>query len=1346
MLHILRICAIFMLLFISFSRVDAHEASIKGLRDIMADPNSPASLIPSVLALDYKTLEYIRFLANYGSYDDKKPYPILSRADEVLNEAARKNDAPQDWVTSLIQFLFPSAGANVLVPSTRGFAFSKQLTIAEIGGIMQVLLTEDRKNKPKLAGAILAVFQPKTLQQKYDKALENEYKKLLRKKFPQKAKQQKKLFKGNLKNILLALFPDEAQRLDKLDSADIRKFIADKFPEHDWVQVRGQARQRALQDMGKVVVKTKMKNKNLHKNRNGIIRLIVEAVQESDNPESPYPPNIVEVALGALAWMKADHKKDLIPYFEAMPKLLAKGVLDDNGKFINPEAWSELKYTKEEYDEIKSAFGNSVPENSDTRKEAIKKIVENPEFAAFIGLGYNMYETVFPPISTYGSVLSPFLKHKPKKEKRSFSDCGSHSWRGFIENMIFNSDTRMFEVTLLEEIAKRIQEKEPIDINFELQREGVKIDEFEFIQEEMKKYDSKHEMERLERLRKLISKWHPLKRMIWFFKRYPRPTRSSRATNDWGLLTSNHEGVEYAKEDACEIEVGIYNMLTVVAKMTGDTKLLDILNLDQYQDAEIKNKKNKANARGLDRLCDLFTSDRKKLNWSIEGGANDPDRDTDIDIQFAINSIPAFTWSFERGHFEIKKIRDKSVYWHLNLHDEMLKKYFKGINVYIMKQFLDMSKFNDFGVEYPDLFWALAYSDLITESTKRVVVTHIFSNKKRKLYDLAFNILDQLPIDDTRIRMFVTDRIIMDIEAVPEEKKEHVDTFILSMSDQEIADSIKEGYVGIFNKLKELKVIDDSSLDIAKRINSAKWLLYACSLGNVDIIKYLLDLGADMYQVNDNNESPIYIAAKNGHKDAVELFFERGVSLEKVQKGNRSDPMNAAISENYVDIVKYLLEKGYDLGTKYGVRTTLSFAVDALHPETVKALLSSKQADERLKSGKEPYLLHQAAKQGLVDILDMLINAGLEINSLKKRRKRDRLSYAPIHLAAEVGHAEVVQKLIGLGADINKKNNSGDTPLHIAAKSKNPEIIRVLLENGATSSLDVTNKDGLKPLDTAVFFGQPQVLRALLDGGAKFEMNERNSEALAEIAQHSSDLSSADPEKMSMLVRQGYDLSVKIGKQNRSLLHFAVAGDNWGVVDELIALGADVNAVDSEGKKSSALSDSKYYKKNRAVLANIEDKFVYPDSAPAAMDYLNTINKLFKTAKLPGRLLTFWANDTLAGRYYGLRDELPNEDELETILNNIVISAKGREYQENDEWFAWTIFKNDFDNLEEDEKEHLRQVYTFTRYAQMKLADMKNSEIDQALAADDRAYNDLKLAGHANIKKHLDFVIGKYLD
>lgn len=68
-----------------------------------------------------------------------------------------------------------------------------------------------------------------------------------------------------------------------------------------------------------------------------------------------------------------------------------------------------------------------------------------------------------------------------------------------------------------------------------------------------------------------------------------------------------------------------------------------------------------------------------------------------------------------------------------------------------------------------------------------------------------------------------------------------------------------------------------------------------------------------------------------------------------------------------------------------------------------------------------------------------------------------------------------IKKLIGKGADLNRKDGDGNTALHLAAKKNNKEIVETLIKAGADKEIEnnggkiaknITNSQKIKVLLT----------------------------------------------------------------------------------------------------------------------------------------------------------------------------------------------------------------------------------------------------------------------------------------
>ncbi|XP_054844101.1 LOW QUALITY PROTEIN: cortactin-binding protein 2 [Eublepharis macularius] len=156
--------------------------------------------------------------------------------------------------------------------------------------------------------------------------------------------------------------------------------------------------------------------------------------------------------------------------------------------------------------------------------------------------------------------------------------------------------------------------------------------------------------------------------------------------------------------------------------------------------------------------------------------------------------------------------------------------------------------------------------------------------------------------------------------------------------------------------------------------------------------------------------------------------------------------------------------------------------------------------------GGRPTLLHQAAAQGNVTLLSMLLNEeGLNINDSSEDGYSalysaamnghtdcvrllltseaqvdlvDKNGFTPLCSAVAQGHCKCAELLIMYRADINHAAERGETPLYLACGNGNDECVKLLLEAGADRSAKTC--DGWTPIHAAVDAGHVDCLRLLM--------------------------------------------------------------------------------------------------------------------------------------------------------------------------------------------------------------------------------------------------------------------------
>ncbi len=136
--------------------------------------------------------------------------------------------------------------------------------------------------------------------------------------------------------------------------------------------------------------------------------------------------------------------------------------------------------------------------------------------------------------------------------------------------------------------------------------------------------------------------------------------------------------------------------------------------------------------------------------------------------------------------------------------------------------------------------------------------------------------------------------------------------------------------------------------------------------------------------------------------------------------------------------------------------------------------------------------LHFAAFGGQVDVLELLLKRGAEVDA----RAKTKFDNTPLQAAALTGQVEAIRRLIAHGADVRVKQAEGATALHEAAALGNEQLATLLLDAGA--DVNARDHDGSTPLDIAMKRNRTEVAALLRRHGAKAEEAKLDARVLEE--------------------------------------------------------------------------------------------------------------------------------------------------------------------------------------------------------------------------------------------------------
>jgi ankyrin repeat protein len=238
-------------------------------------------------------------------------------------------------------------------------------------------------------------------------------------------------------------------------------------------------------------------------------------------------------------------------------------------------------------------------------------------------------------------------------------------------------------------------------------------------------------------------------------------------------------------------------------------------------------------------------------------------------------------------------------------------------------------------------------------------------------------------------------------------------------------------------------------------------------------IKLLVEHGGDV-NANVRGTTPLLIAAgTRSAGDVVKYLIQRGADLKAVD-GLGLDAVMTAAAAGAAGNLKILLDAGSS-----GSSETKNRPV----PTTTRISKLDQATIDRLKKRGEGYTALMSAARAECDTCIRLL---LEHNADAKAKTDAGMT--ALHYAAFKGNLSMVRLFLEAGAPVNVADDRGLTPLMMAAnsRSKNPDVVRMLLDRGADTQ--AKDESGRTAADWARIGGRPEIVKMLPGVGAAAEV------------------------------------------------------------------------------------------------------------------------------------------------------------------------------------------------------------------------------------------------------------------
>ena len=232
-------------------------------------------------------------------------------------------------------------------------------------------------------------------------------------------------------------------------------------------------------------------------------------------------------------------------------------------------------------------------------------------------------------------------------------------------------------------------------------------------------------------------------------------------------------------------------------------------------------------------------------------------------------------------------------------------------------------------------------------------------------------------------------------------------------------------------------------ISICDKLEDNAQLVDAAKAGHEEVVRLLLDQGADVNRRCSWRSSPLAEAAKAGHEAVVRLLLDRGADMNSSGIWGNS-PLAEAAEAGHEAVVRLLLDRGADVNSSgtWG-NSPLAEAAEAGHEAVVRLLLDRGAV---LKIGEfDRFWCH----------------------TLVESTKAGHLSDNFLVAAATSGHMSAVLSLLKSGVDVNSVTPQGSA-LSAVAKEGYDYILRLLLQHGADVQTAAVILRGLNNTESAL--------------------------------------------------------------------------------------------------------------------------------------------------------------------------------------------------------------------------------------------------------------------------------------
>lgn len=243
------------------------------------------------------------------------------------------------------------------------------------------------------------------------------------------------------------------------------------------------------------------------------------------------------------------------------------------------------------------------------------------------------------------------------------------------------------------------------------------------------------------------------------------------------------------------------------------------------------------------------------------------------------------------------------------------------------------------------------------------------------------------------------------------------------------------------------KIVDEEDCKVDFYYKELTPLMFASKEGYIDIVKILLQAGANVHVTTMDGVTAIMGAVQQGHAVVVQMLINAGAKVNVEYAGGNMTPLMLCCVLGKDDMAKILIDAGADVNF-------------------------------RSKATGESCIL-VASRNNAIKVVELLLKSGANVNDL------DNQSHSPLMYAAHLDSPEIVELLLKNGANTELRDKEGTTAIIMAARIGAVSCMKMLIE--AKANVNAQNVYKFSPLSLTKYHVDrySKILKMLQDANAK---------------------------------------------------------------------------------------------------------------------------------------------------------------------------------------------------------------------------------------------------------------------